>query len=302
MEAVRRPILQGEYKLLQVIEETSNSTLYLSYSIQAQERRFAIREFVFSGRDDPEKKALVGSYVHDIAQKYMDFVSPCLTCLRNFFVENEYIYFVYDYVPGHRLSELLAMRNGPFPELLALDLAYKIAAAVCHLHQSKPALFFAYFDPSNIIVATNGFVLLTDYGLGRLVVDYDPKDARMGTLGYAAPEQIGPNGIVSKGTDIYNLGALMHQMVTGMDPRANPNMFVPIDEVNPNIGRDYVDIFNTAVKANPLDRFGSMTEMARALGAVCSRRGRTVKTVKRNSMADWIDVLKRPFVGQEVGA
>lgn len=296
MESEKRPILQGEYKLLRVIEETKDSTLFLGQSVHSTERRFAIREFRVDGAEEPEQKALISSYFQPIAQRYMDFMVPCLTSLRDFFLENEYVYFVYDYVPGYRLSEVLAMRECPFPEVQAVDLALKVAQAIRCLHETKPALFFADMNPSNIILVTNGYVMLTDYGLGKLLTKYDPEAPRMGTVGYAAPEQMGSLGIVCRATDIYSLGVLMHQLVTGVSPADSPNNLPPIEELNIAVSQDYIDIVQTATSLNPGKRYIDMRDMVYALRALAPRRKRSVKVLKRNMVKEMAEVLKRPFV------
>ncbi len=150
MAEKRRPVLQGEYKLVSVLETVGDSIIYRSQSVSHSERVYAIREFKLEGYEAPEKRAMVSSYFQPIAQGYMDFIDPCLTSLRDFFIENGYIYFVFDYVPGRRLSEYFRARQRPFPENLALDIAYKVAKALETLHSSKPVKFFADMSMSNI--------------------------------------------------------------------------------------------------------------------------------------------------------
>lgn len=299
MDIVRRPILQGEYKLVQVLEETDDSILYLSQSLHASERRYAVREFKIGNFEEPEQKALISSYFQPIAQRYMDFLHTGLTSLRDFFLENEYVYFVYDYIPGRRLSEFMEIRHRPLLEAQAADIALQIAETLAYLHNIKPPIFFADFNPSNILVVSNGRVMLTDYGLGRLLLKYVPEQPRMSILGYAAPEQIGPLGIVSKATDIYALGVLMHQMVTGRDPRQTPNALPPIDELNPAISNNYIQVVERATQADPKKRYLNIGDMVFQLRELVTPKGRTVKTVHHNMVKEVKNVLTHPFVGDK---
>ncbi|MBQ7529981.1 protein kinase, partial [bacterium] len=191
MAEKRLPILQGEYKLLQVMETLEDSKIYKSQSVVHSERLFAIREFKLEGYEAPEKRAVVSAYFQPIALGYMDFVSPSLTSLRNFFIENGHIYFVFDYIPGRRLSKCLRERHRPFTENEALDIAYKIAVALDELHSCSPIKFMADVCLGNVILITNGNVALTDFGLGKLLLQLPEEAPRMGTVGYAAPEQYG---------------------------------------------------------------------------------------------------------------
>ncbi len=297
MAEERRPILQGEYKLVSVLETVGDSIIYRSQSVSHSERVYAIREFKLEGYEAPEKRAMVSSYFQPIAQGYMDFIDPCLTSLRDFFIENGYIYFVFDYVPGRRLSEYFRARQRPFPENLALDIAYKVAKALETLHSSKPVKFFADMSMSNIILASNGYAMLTDYGLGKLLVDLPVDAPRMGTIGYAAPEQYGLAGIVSQSTDIYGLGVLMHQMVTYIDPVDHPGKLAPIADVNPAISDEYIKIVHMATRTDPKKRFLSAADMAATIRSISPGRGKSYKVLKRDLWGEFLASLKAPFTG-----
>ena len=304
MEEVQRPILQGEYKLSRIIETTADSTLYFGYAIAAPERQFAVREFKMDIPDSeskvsPERLAVISSYFQPLAMRYMDFIHPGATCLRDFFFENGFVYFVIDFVPGYRLSEIMNMRHGcTFPEMQAVSIAMQIADTMNYLHNLPNPVFMADMNLSNVIVATNGTVLLTDYGLGKLLVKYKPEAVRMGTLGYAAPEQIGPSGIVNAYTDIYALGVLMHQLVTGVDPTKEPNVIQPIAKFNPAISQDYISIVKMATNPEPYKRYTSMKDMLYALHAIAPQRRRSTKVVKRNLIKEVLDVFTAPFTGK----
>ncbi len=297
VEEQHRPVLQGEYKLVSVLETVEDSTVYRSQSVSHSERVFAIREFKLEGFEAPEKRAMVSSYFQPIAQSYMDFSDPCLTSLRDFFIENGYIYFVFDFVPGCRLSNYLRMRHRPFPEVLALDISYKIARAMELLHSRDPIKFFADVSISNVILASNGYIMLTDYGLGKLLAPRPIDAPRMGTPGYAAPEQYGLAGIVGQATDIYGLGVIMHQLVTGIDPLNNTTgKLAPIADVNPAISDEYIEIVNMATHKEAKKRFISASDMADAIYSISPRRGLSTKSLKRNIVSDFLASIKAPFV------
>ena len=297
MDEVKRPILQGEYKLIRVIERTPDSTLYYACSVAAQECRFAIREFALDATLPPEKRAGFMAYFQPIAQRYMDLGHPGVISLRDFFLEDEYIYFVCDFIPGYRLQEIVNFRkNCPFTEVQALGMAVQIAKALQFLHTLREgSLFFADMNLSNVIVSAQGRIMLTDFGLGKLTTTYNPEAPRMGTLGYAAPEQIGPKGIINASTEIYSLGVLMHQLVTGLDPTDDPNVILPVQECNPAISFDYAHIVAVATDADPRKRFSSITEMLLALQAIAPQRALARKQSNRSLAGELLGVLTAPF-------
>ena len=301
MDEVQRPILQGEYKLTRVLETTPESTLYYGYALATPERFFAIREFKLDlPAEDGSALAHVSTYFQPIAMKYMDLSHPGATSLRDFFFENGYVYFVVDFIPGYRLGEVLRFRHGhTFPEMLAVSIALQMASTLKHLHTLPNPIYFADLNLSNIIIAKTGQVMLTDFGLGKLLVKYNPEAPRMGSLGYAAPEQIGPDGVVNAFTDMYALGVLMHQLVTGVDPSNRPNELLPITKYNPAISQDYMNIVATATQIAPEKRFVSMADMHYALSALAPQRKRSTKVVERNLLSEIWSAFASPFVNKE---
>lgn len=299
MAEERRPILQGEYKLLSVLEKVEDSLVFKSQSVSHSERVFAIREFKLEGYEAPEKKAVISAYFQPIAQEYMDFTSPHLTSLRDFFIENGYIYFVFDFLSGRRLSNYMRDRRRPLPENAALSIAYQIARAMEILHSCKPIKFFADVTISNVVLASNGFVALTDYGLGKLLMHLPTSAPRMGTIGYAAPEQYGTDGIVSAATDIYGLGVIMHQLVTGIDPAKATGYthITPIKDSNTAISDDYMKIVRTATRTEASKRYASIKDMADAILSIAPKRGCSSKVMenKGGRLAHFMDALKAPF-------
>lgn len=297
MAEKRLPILQGEYKLIQLLETLEDSKIYKSQSVVHAEQLFAVREFKLEGYEAPEKRAIVSAYFQPIALSYMDFVSPHLTSLRNFFIENGHIYFVFDYIPGRRLSKYLRDRHRPFTENEALDIAYNIAMAMEELHSCNPIKFMADVCLGNVILIANGNIALTDFGLGKLLLPMSQEAPRMGTVGYAAPEQYGREGIVSRATDIYGLGVIMHQLVSGIDPMTQEGRMPLISEVNPAISDEYMKIVRTATRTDATKRYYTAADMAGAIYSIMPKRGRSNKSVKGDTWGELLKMIKKPFVG-----
>lgn len=293
-----RPILQGEYKLLSVLETVGDNNVYKSQSVNHPERIFAVHEFKLEGYEAPEKRAVMMTYFRPIADGYMDFTDLSLSAVRNFFMENGYMYFLFDYVPGWRLSNYYKARQRPFTENSALDIARQIARALDLLHNSRPVKFMADLSISNVVLASNGYIMLTDYGLGKLLLNLPVDAPRMGTVGYAAPEQYGASGIITPATDIYALGVLMHQLVTYRDPQTNPGKLPPIEELNPAISPEYCQIVRMATQVDPKRRFLSARDMEAAIVSIAPKRGKSVKNLKRNPWKELIRTLTAPFVAQ----
>jgi tRNA A-37 threonylcarbamoyl transferase component Bud32/tetratricopeptide (TPR) repeat protein len=127
-----------------------------------------------------------------------------------------------EFVEGPSLSEHMASRSLSIAERLALF--RQVLAAVAHAH--RHLVVHRDLKPANILVDASGQVKLLDFGIAKLVDEADAANAaadltRMGgrvmTLRYAAPEQVAA-GDITTATDIYALGVILHEMLTGLSP------------------------------------------------------------------------------------
>ncbi len=131
---------------------------------------------------------------------------------------------VMEYVDGASLARILK-RSGPLAPEVALEITAEIARALHRLwHQKGPgetALHLRHRDlkPSNVQVTPDGSVVLLDFGVAKAT--FDAREARtttgiMGTEGYIAPERF--YGNEGPTTDLFSLGVVLHEMVTGGRP------------------------------------------------------------------------------------
>ncbi len=129
-------------------------------------------------------------------------------------------YAVYEYVPGSSLSHLMDEKDRPLTLEEALPLLKQLAVALDFAHRNRPRMVHADLKPSNILLTENGSVKVTDFGVARVFSDTiirvsaaeDPA-----TFGYKAPEQIAGKE-VGVATDIYAMGAIAYEMLSGRPP------------------------------------------------------------------------------------
>ena len=292
---VRKPILQGEYKLLKELECFEDSTLFLACSLHNSERRYAVKEVPVEGGQSSDAHREVMDYFRQVATPYVEVQHAGLTTLKDYFFENEAEYVVFDYVPGHRLAEVMALRARPFLECQAVDVILKMATILDWMHSHRPPLYFADLNPNNVLMTPRGEVILTDFGLGRLLAPRKPGEPRLGTLGYAPPEQFGHAAVISRTNDVYALGVLMHQMVTGVDPTIRPGVFAPVRELNPFVSEDYAEVVAMATQADPTQRFAEAMEISARLKGLAPRRASLRAEPKGNLLDRLRKVLTRPF-------
>jgi eukaryotic-like serine/threonine-protein kinase len=123
-------------------------------------------------------------------------------------------YFAMEYVPGENLEQLLA-RRGQLPWREVVDLGIQICEALHYAHEH--GVVHRDLKPSNLMVSEKGQIKLTDFGIAK---DLDATaltatGRTLGTAAYMAPEQIRGTPEVSHKTDLYALGIVFYQMLTG---------------------------------------------------------------------------------------
>ncbi len=126
-------------------------------------------------------------------------------------------YFAMDYVPGQSLSQVI--QAGPIAPETAARYVYAVARGVAQLHAQD--VVHRDLKPSNILLDESGRPRVTDFGLAK-VLHADGRMTRtgaiVGTPGYMAPEQAAGKGNVGPVSDVYSLGAILYELLTGRPP------------------------------------------------------------------------------------
>jgi TolB-like protein/tRNA A-37 threonylcarbamoyl transferase component Bud32 len=185
-------------------------------------------------------------------------------------------YFSMKFVEGGQLDEVV--RHAPISIRQAAKLIAKVARTVHYAHQH--GILHRDIKPGNILLDQNGEPLLTDFGLARLV-DTESTVTRtmevLGTPSYMAPEQaVGSNSVVSSVTDVYGLGAVFYQLLTGQPPFAGGTTYETIKLLldteprqprllNPKIDRDLSTICLKCLEKDSKRRYSSALALAEDL-------------------------------------
>src|SRR5437868_6339011 len=185
-------------------------------------------------------------------------------------------YFSMQFVEGGQLDEV--GRRTPFSIRQAAELIAKIARTIHYAHEH--GILHRDINPGNILLDGKGEPHLTDFGLARLVETESTMTRTLDVLGtpsYMAPEQaMGNNAAVSSVTDIYGLGAVLYQLLTGQPPFAGGATYETVKLLldtepkkprllNPKIDRDLSTICLKCLEKDPKRRYSSALALAEDL-------------------------------------
>jgi TolB-like protein/predicted Ser/Thr protein kinase/Flp pilus assembly protein TadD len=185
-------------------------------------------------------------------------------------------YFSMKLVEGGQLDEVA--KHGPMSIRRAVELIAKVARTVQYAHEHS--ILHRDIKPGNILLDGKGEPHLTDFGLARLVETESTVTRTMEVLGtpsYMAPEQaVGNNDVVSSVTDVYGLGAVLYQLLTGQPPFAGGTTYETIKLLldteprqprllNPKIDRDLSTICLKCLEKDPKRRYSSALALAEDL-------------------------------------
>ncbi|WP_373578151.1 serine/threonine-protein kinase [Parafannyhessea umbonata] len=168
---------------------------------------------------------------------------------------------VYDYVEGPTLRELVSGR-GPLTAEAAVALARQLSQALAPLHAA--GVVHRDVAPGNVVVAADGAHLI-DLGIARMRVDGASHDTtRLGTWGFAAPEQYGFAQTDAR-SDVFSLGRVLAYALTAADPQ--DASFDAAAQESPLVPPDLRDVIRKATSFEPSARYQSVGELDRALAA-----------------------------------
>ena len=142
-----------------------------------------------------------------------------IVSVYDFGVVGDYLFYVMEFIEGTDLHQLMAL--GQVSQPRALQIISAICDALGYAHSK--GLVHRDIKPANILIATDGRVKVADFGLAKRTDQQGTmltqSNMAMGTPDYAAPEQYDSRAVIDHRADIYALGVVIYQMLTGSVPR-----------------------------------------------------------------------------------
>jgi outer membrane protein assembly factor BamB/tRNA A-37 threonylcarbamoyl transferase component Bud32 len=269
-------ILQQRYIIEGVIGIGGMSVVYRGRDMRFKEvvRPCAIKE-MYQSSPDSQTRMLSLQFFEREAGMLATLSHPAIPKVYDFFEENGRVYLVLELISGKDLEAILEERGQPLSEAAVGGWAIQICDVLNYLHSHEPEpIVFRDMKPSNVMLMENERVSLVDFGIARLIDRANRKGTMIGTEGYAAPEQF--RGIAGPPSDIYALGATLHQLLTNTDPRTEtPFTFHerPIRSFNTTVSPEMEAVVMRAVEYEMEGRWTNAEEFKQALLSVPNLAG-----------------------------
>ena len=245
------------YKIIKVLGEGGNSIAYLAKDIESG-KKVTIKKLKES---DVAGGAVARKSMENEAGILRDLDYPGIPKL----IETSDEYIILEYMPGIT-AESRIIKKGVFSEKEAVDIALLLTDILGYLHSKKVPVIYRDLKPSNVIITPKGGIALIDFGTARLYKNSEKSDTtNLGTMGYAAPEQYGNLGQTDKRTDIYCLGMMLLQLISGVDPRDEVAVVRFKTKGVKGISPELLQIIDKCTRPDREDRFESVSEVAAEL-------------------------------------
>jgi serine/threonine protein kinase len=209
------------------------------------------------------------------------------------------LYFVMEFIEGTDVAQLIAS-EGQLDPLRAIQITTSVCEALAFAHEE--GIIHRDIKPSNIMLDKRGRVKVADFGLAKTVnLEHSlqtQSNMALGTPDFIAPEALIPGMKVDQRADIYAVGVMLYQMLTGHIPRGR---FELPSGVVPRVDKGFDPIVDKAMQTDREKRYSSATEMKRDVESVVMMKDGSVGTPVRSTQSGG-EVAKNREAGRSARA
>jgi Tfp pilus assembly protein PilF/predicted Ser/Thr protein kinase len=278
----------GPYRITKQLGVGGMATVWKAYH-PALDRYVAIKVLHPSFKEDPQFTARFQREARIVAK----LIHPHIVPIYDFSEHEGMAYLVMRYIDGRTLKAVL--KEGPLATERVMEILEPAGRALAYAHEQ--GVLHRDIKPSNFILTPAGEVFLTDFGLARMAEATDStlsRDMLVGTPQYISPEQARGERLDAR-TDIYSLGVVLFEMLTGKVPYdadtpyavIHDHIFSPLPlptEFKPDIPEAVERVVLKALAKDRDDRFDNVEEMISALEEALA--GEAVEIEARQSPAE----------------
>ena len=257
--------INDRYEIIKTIGEGGMANVYLAHDT-ILDRKVAIK--VLRGDLSNDEK-FIRRFKRE-ALSVSNLSHPNIVEVYDVGEEDGNYYIVMEYIEGKTLKQLLQKR-GALTLTEVIDIMSQLTDGLAHAHEAY--IIHRDIKPQNIMIEDNGRIKITDFGIAMALnsTQLTQTNSVMGSVHYLPPEQANGKGATVK-SDIYSLGILMYELLTGSVPFKGDTAVeialkhmkekVPsVRKQNPTIPQSVENIILKATAKNPKNRYDSVREM-----------------------------------------
>ncbi|MCS6946939.1 MAG: serine/threonine-protein kinase [Steroidobacteraceae bacterium] len=266
----------GKYVIVNEVGRGSTGTVYLSHD-PYYGRDVAIKVYNLAAVTDPQKARIARKMFLSEAHMVGMLQHPNILPIYDAGEENDRCYIVSEFVHGARTLQAYTRPDNLLRIDDVVEIIYKAAKALNYAHSR--GVIHRDIKPSNIMLTQDSDVRIIDFGIA-LVADSDISriEGIAGSPSYMSPEQV-QSLELSNRSDIYALGAVMYELLTGTRPFKAPNLAKllhqivyatppPIHTLRPDVPEELENVVITAMMKQPQDRYRTGMDLAADLTRV----------------------------------
>src|SRR6266700_3284006 len=213
----REPLLKERYRVLVPVGQGGFGAVYKVEDTWSGNRLLAMKEINLSVLTTQEALEATNAFNREVSL-LSNLTHPNLPRIYDHFTDREHWYLVMDFIEGETLEQYLDRKlNGCLPLAEVLAIGIQLCTVLNYLHTREPAIIFRDLKPANVMRTPSGHLYLIDFGIARHFKPGQTADTiALGSPGYAAREQYSKAQTqTTPRSDIYSLGATLHQLLTG---------------------------------------------------------------------------------------
>ena len=273
-------VLQERYEILGVQGVGGMGAVY-----RARDLRFssvtkivAVKEMNNTAPDPRVRRISLQNFERE-ANILASLSHPAIPKIFDYFSEANRSYLILEFVEGQTLESLVEERRQPFSPEEVVEWGLQVCDVLAYLHGHEPPVIFRDLKPGNLMLRTDGRLMVIDFGIAKLF-EHGQRGTMIGTEGYSPPEQY--RGVAEPRGDLYALAATMHHLLSGRDPRLEPPFTFherPIQLFNANIPETLEAIVSKCLAYDLQERYSSAKEMGMALNNVFPHNARSAASL-----------------------
>ncbi|WHY02333.1 Stk1 family PASTA domain-containing Ser/Thr kinase [Neobacillus sp. DY30] len=257
--------LSGRYKVLEMIGGGGMANVYLAHDM-ILDRDVAVKMLRLDFANDEE---FIRRFRRE-AQSATSLAHPSIVSIYDVGEENDLYYIVMEYVEGQTLKQYI-QQNSPLQVAETIEIMKQLTSAISHAHQNH--IIHRDIKPQNILIDRFGNVKITDFGIAMALsaTSITQTNSVLGSVHYLSPEQA-RGGMANKKSDIYSLGIVMFELLTGRLPFSGESAVSialkhlqsetpSVRRWNPNIPQSVENIVLKATAKDSFHRYNSVDEM-----------------------------------------